>query len=82
MVYTTGRAAADSRRRVVRCALVGIGFTNPNKCTPSWFKMHGHMKLKTSEKYIEIKYLKRRTETHFKSVRVLTWFVEKLVKYV
>jgi len=24
--------------------------------------------------------MKRRTETNFKSVRVLTWFVEKLVK--
>jgi hypothetical protein len=37
--------------------------------------------LKTSEKYIEIKYVKRRTETNCKSVRVLIWFVEKLVKY-
>jgi len=34
-----------------------------------------------SEKYIEIPYVKRRTETNFKSVRVLTWFVEMLVKY-
>jgi len=36
---------------------------------------------KTSEKYIEIKYVKRRTETNFKSVHVLSWFVGKLVKY-
>jgi hypothetical protein len=34
-----------------------------------------------SEKYIEIPYVKRRTETNFKSVRVLTWIVEMLVKY-
>jgi hypothetical protein len=36
---------------------------------------------KTSEKYIEIKYVKRRIETNIKGVRVLNWLVEKLVKY-
>jgi hypothetical protein len=35
----------------------------------------------TSEKYIEIPYVKRRTETNVKSLRVLTWFGEMLVKY-